>query len=416
MTTTELSRGLDAARDATLALVAGLDDRALAAQPHPDLSPIGWHLGHVAFTEAYWLHGKLAGDDQLWKPFVRAWSQGGRSKVARRELPARETLFGYLEAVRERSRECLGRVDPGSSDPLEREGYLAWLVECHEHQHRETMSMVLSLGDAPPLDGPPASPRAAEPLVDDGEAERLSIPGGHFVMGTDAHLAYDNERRLHAVECDDFGLDAHPVTSAAWQRFLDDGGYDDARLWTGAGWRWKEAQGVSAPRGWRLRDGRWMRRRLDGLSPLDGREPVCGVSWFEADAFARWRGARLPTEAEWERAARLYEASAQAQTSAAPAPRPGSGPAPVRGGASADGPTDLLGNVWEWTGSAFSPYPGFEPFPYPGYSQPYFGDHWVLRGGSFATSPVIARPSFRNWYLPHVREVFAGLRCAWDAD
>jgi iron(II)-dependent oxidoreductase len=457
MTPDHLVQRLHDARAATLALVAGLDDPGLRAQPHRDFSPVGWHLGHLAFTEAYWVHGRCGGDDRLWKPFARAFSQGGRPKHRRCELPAKGELLAYLEQVRDRTVSYLDRVDGSTeaADPLQRDGYVAWLVECHEHQHRETISMLMGLADlqgrssaaapddeagAPgggPTEGDAAAGAGAAPgdpaARHQGEPPPMvAVPGGEFLMGTDAHLAYDNERRSHRAACGDFRLDAHPVTAAAWMAFMADGGYRDPRLWTEAGWCWRQQLGVAHPLGWRFRDDRWVRRRLDGVAPIDGREPVCGVSWYEANAFARWRGARLPTEVEWERAAALHAAVDPEQPTDAALDLAGSGPRPVAadGGSggltspSAAGATptpsdlsalsDLLGNVWEWTGSAFAPYPGFEPFPYRGYSAPYFGDHRVLRGGSFATSPVIARPSFRNWYLPHIREVFAGLRCAED--
>lgn len=398
---------MEAARAHTLAFLRTLPEPALRRWPHPAFSPIGWHVGHVAFTEARWVLAGCAGDDSLCRPFARDFAQDGRPKHERAELPAREALLGYLERVRERVRTVAPALRP--SGHLLREGFLDWFLAAHEHQHRETMAFVL--GQQRAADGPQETPGCeGAPLEDEGDAPRVEVPGGPLRMGSDDPLAYDNERPAHFVDVAAFELDAHPVTCAAFARFMRQGGYDDPRHWSQAGWRWRMRTGVTAPYGWvEVAPGRWARARLDGLHPLDGREPVVGVSHHEAEAYARFRGARLPSEAEWEHAARTF----------GPGPRSllnlvTNGPVPVR--QDAETPTDLLGHVWEWTASSFEPYPGFEPFPYRGYSTPYFGGtHRVLRGGSFATSDLLATVSFRNWYEPGMRPILAGFRCAWDS-
>jgi gamma-glutamyl hercynylcysteine S-oxide synthase len=386
---------LVAARAATLAFVTELDEEALRAQPSPSFSPIGWHLGHIAFTEAHWILARCGGDASLSAPYAQSWAQDGRPKHERVEQPPRGELLAYLAEVRARVIDRLSALDVTSDDPLLRDGFVAWLVEAHEHQHRETMAIVRQLALERGLPEPP------EPATHPFETERVPIEGGLVELGTDERLAYDNERPAHTVHVHPFELDRTPACVAAWEDFRAGGGYTRAEHWSPDGWAWRERNDVCAPQGWtRDPNGRLARIRLSGgLTPLDPNEAVTGISFYEAEAFANFGGARLPTEAEWELAARVL-ATAE--------PRVGlsAGPAPVRA-------PDLIGNVWEWTSTPFAAYPGFAAFPYRGYSEPYFdGVHRVLRGGSFATDPRIARVTFRNWYEPWRREIFAGVRCA----
>jgi iron(II)-dependent oxidoreductase len=220
----------------------------------------------------------------------------------------------------------------------------------------------------------------------------VDVPGGIVAIGTD-ELAwvYDNERPRHEVELAAFRIDRTPVTNGQYRAFVEDGGYDDARLWNADGWAWRQEAGAGAPQFWRREgDGAWSRRRYGRLEDLPLDEPVQHVCWHEADAFARWRGDRLPTEAEWEAAA-------------AHDGRPG-------------GPRQMLGDVWEWTATDFDRYPGFVSFPYREYSEVFFGPEYkVLRGGSWATDAGVRRTTFRNWDYPIRRQIFAGFRCAADA-
>lgn len=391
---------LEEGREMTLRLVRDLSEEELRAQPDPEWSPIGWHLGHVAFTEASWLLGRVRMEDGLVRPYVEAFSQTGRPKLDRVRLPPRADLFRYLREVRERVREVLHR-GPSPEPPFD-DAYVASFVACHEHQHRETMAIVLRL--LRDVD----RPTAFATLEDEGDAPRLVVPGGELVIGTHDRAAYDNERPAHSVELLPFAIDAHPVTAAAWERFRSEGGYRRDEFWSSEGRAFRDAHFLEAPHGWRSGEGGWARARLHGMAPLDGREPVVGVSYFEAEAYAHWRGGRLPTEAEWEALAAL-----------SPSPRVfglvQDGPLPVQ--PDGERPTDVLGNVWEWTASAFAPYDGFEAFPYEGYSVPYFGEGYrVLRGGSFATAARIARKTFRNFYPPGTRTLFAGLRVAYDLE
>lgn len=393
MTAAPLDR-LRRARQATLGLAGELDDDALCARPHPDFSPIGWHLGHVAFTEALWVLDHGLGDRALTQPYAWRFAQDGRPKHERAQGLDRASLRVYMDAVRSAVADLWARP-PTGDEPLGR-GYLSWFLASHEHQHRETIATILGLMD----DGAEVD---APPLVDDGPPERIAIAGTAVRLGTDEPLAYDNERPSCVVEVAPFALDSHPVTAAAWLRFMDDGGYERAELWSDAGWSWRTEAEICAPRGWRRAGAGWSRPRLGKRRAIDGREPVCGVSWYEADAFARWRGGRLPTEAEFELAAASEAADPWVGLAS-------DGPRPVQRG----GLTDLLGNVWEWTADWFEPRPGFRPFPYRGYSAPYFGaTHRVMKGGSFATDPSLATARFRNWYVPSAREVNVGLRVAY---
>jgi iron(II)-dependent oxidoreductase len=276
--------------------------------------------------------------------------------------------------------------------------HYANLVAQHEAQHQETILQAIALRDDlvyrpvgilwPDAAGGPGAPFGDEIL----------ISGGPFVVGTDdGTWAYDNERPAHVVDVPAFRIATAPTSNGAFLCFVEEGGYQRRELWSEAGWSWRSSQGVTAPGNWRAPRGPgdpWCAVRFGVLAPLRPEAPVVHVSWYEADAYARWAGKRLPTEIEWEKAA-------------AGAPRGGRGPS---------GGLRTHQGVWEWTASWFRGYPGFVSDPYPEYSEVFFGETYrVLRGGSFATSPLIARTTFRNWDYPERRQIFAGFRWAQDA-
>jgi iron(II)-dependent oxidoreductase len=255
------------------------------------------------------------------------------------------------------------------------------------------------------------------------------VPGGRFSMGTSVEpWALDNERPAHDVDVPAFFLDAAPVTNARYAEFIADGGYDRPRFWSADGWRHRVEAGLTAPMHWRRDDDGWAYTRFGATTPVRPDEPVVHVCFHEAQAFARWAGRRLPTEAEWEKAARYDPVSGRSRRYPWGDEPPGPGhanlgqrhlsPAPVGAypdGASPLGVHQLIGDVWEWVDTDFHGYPGFAAFPYREYSEVFFGPRYkVLRGGSFGTDPVACRGTFRNWDHPIRRQILSGFRCARD--
>jgi ergothioneine biosynthesis protein EgtB len=241
----------------------------------------------------------------------------------------------------------------------------------------------------------------------------IEIPAGEFYMGNDAAEALDNERSRHLCYLEAYSIDRYPVTCGQYRNFMESGGYQNSDWWSADGWKWLQSAQVDRPLYW-------------SENPAFNNHPVCGVSWYEAEAYCNFIGKRLPSEAEWEKAAswdatnqiyRIYPwGEEQPNGSLCNHGNNIASTSPVDAfgkGASAAGCWDMLGNVWEWTASIFDAYPGFESYPYRGYSQVYFdGEHRVLKGGSWATFPQALRSSFRNWYYPGVRQIIAGFRCA----
>jgi iron(II)-dependent oxidoreductase len=352
-------------------------------QFHPDLSPLGWHIGHCALTERYWLRevvlGETPDDDDLQALYFPENSRKDQRAAA---LPARDELLAWARALHDDNRALLAELPSRAGDhALVRDGYLVDFLAQHYAQHLETMAYVLAqraltqandliVGEEPQLQRPAPRP--------------VRIAGGEYTIGCDALHAYDNERPGHRVTLEPATLARDPVSNAQFLAFIEDDGYRRRELWSDAGWRWREQEAVDLPVFWR-RDHAGRRHELtpDGPRALVGDAPVSGLGYWEAEAFARWAGARLPHEHEWEVLA-------------------GSG---ALGG---------IGQVWEWCANPLAPYPGFRPFPYDGYSMPWFdGNHFVLRGGSVHTRGAVRRTTFRNFYEPDKRHLFAGLRLAW---
>ncbi|MCS6781953.1 MAG: SUMF1/EgtB/PvdO family nonheme iron enzyme [Gloeomargarita sp. SKYBB_i_bin120] len=333
-------------RQRTLALIAPLTDEQLTQQVHPEFSPIGWHLGHIAYTEALWLLGEPLPYPELAPIFrVDGYAKAERSRV----LPPRDVLMTYVQTIREKVLATLPTIT------AENARLWHWVIQ-HEMQHQETITLLRVLqGNLTP-----ELPRIAAPHP------CLRISAGWMTVGSETIDALDNERPCHSRHIQTFTISSRPVTQQEFQEFIEAGGYQDKRWWSDAGWAWLQQEQITQPLYWQAD------------SPY---QPVCGLSYYEAEAYCRFIGKRLPTEWEWEAAAQQGLPS--------------------------------QGLVWEWTCSLFAPYPGFCPYPYTGYSAAYFdGQHYVLRGGSWATHPYLKRTSFRNWYLPHVRQIFAGLRWA----
>jgi iron(II)-dependent oxidoreductase len=361
-----IAEALSEARERTLALIEPLDDEQLNGVYSPILSPLAWDLGHIANFEELWLVQTVGGREPLRGELGRFYDAIENPRKIRGELPILrdEELRSYMADVRERTLDVLERVEigPDSPDPLLREGFVYEMLLAHELQHDETMLQLLQLVDGYEPVRPEFEP-GADPVPD--EPEMVRVEGGEREIGAPARgFAYDNERPRHAIELAAFEIDRTPVSNGAYIEFMEDTGAEAPMYWEREGEGW-----VDTTRGRR--------------APIDPSRPVIHVSWRQADAFAGWAGKRLPSEFEWEAARDRL------------------------GG---------LGHGWEWTSSDFLAYPGFEAFPYREYSEVFFGDEYkVLRGGSWATHPRVARPTFRNWDLPQRSQIFATLRCARDA-
>ena len=421
---------LEAVRRRSLDLLEPLGDHDLIRQHSPIMSPLVWDLAHVGNYEEIWLLETVAGLRAGPKSLDDLYDAFRHPRTERPTLP----LLGpaeartYIASVRGKVLDVLDSIELDPAQKLLNSAYVYGMVVQHEHQHDETMLATLQL-----MEGEGYRPQA--PLPPRGrrlDRTEVLVEGGPFVMGTDLEpWAYDNERPAHVVDVAPFFIDVTPVTNRDYLRFVEAGGYDDRRFWSDAGWTHRQKAGLIAPQFWRKEcEGVWTRLRFGWREDLPPNEPVCHVSYYEAEAYARWAGKRLPTEAEWEKAAttgptggkRRYpwgdheptpELANLAQRHFRPA---GVGAYPA--GASGWGCEQMIGDVWEWTSSPFAPYPGYAWFPYKEYSSVFFekGDQFrVLRGGSWATDPSAIRGTFRNWDFPIRRQIFAGFRCARDA-
>ena len=365
------------ARRATLELIEPLDDEQLNRVYSPLLSPLAWDLGHIANFEELWLVQTIGEREPLHGELGRFYDAIENPRKSRGELPIlRDTeLRSYLADVRERTLEVLDEIEIGADveDPLLREGFVYEMLLAHEQQHNETMLQLLQMVDdyelpsrlKRRLTSPFLADTGSKNEVTTGEGQTIAIEAGEYEIGAPPRgFAYDNERPRHSVELAAFTIDRTPVDNATYLQFM-------------------EETGAEPPLYWEPDGGGWVLTRMGGRDPINPAHPVLHVSWHEADALARWAGKRLPSEHEWEAAQPQLEG---------------------------------VGQAWEWTSSDFLAYPGFEAFPYPEYSQVFFGSEYkVLRGASWATHPDVARPSFRNWDLPQRRQIFAGIRLAGDA-
>jgi gamma-glutamyl hercynylcysteine S-oxide synthase len=361
---TPIAEALRAARDRTLELVAHLGDEELERQVDPIMSPLVWDLGHIAAYEDLWLVHRFAGAPLLRADLAARYDAFETPRAVRGDI---ELLDGpgaraYLAAVRERTLDALADREP---HPVVHE-----MVVRHELQHTETMRQAMALGGMLPPGEPDLPPLG-------GADGWLEVPAGPSRMGAGADaFSYDNERPAHDVDLPAFRIARRPVTNASWLHFVEGGGYERREWWSREAFAWKEDYDIT-----------------HHPSVVTGHPdaPVCHVSWFEADAFARAHGARLPTEAQWEKAATWDHG---------PHINPG---------------LEAIGRVWEWTADHFRAYPGFVAHPYREYSEVFFGDRYrVMRGGSWATDPRVATRTFRNWDLPRRRQIFAGLRLAQE--
>ena len=442
--------GLALARRRTLDLVEGITDADLLGSHSPLMSPLAWDLGHIAAYEDLWLVHRHAGLELLHPELAEAYDafETPRSRRTKVRWLGPEQAREYLDEVRARTLEVI--ADQGIGDGLVHE-----MVIQHEAQHNETMLQTLCLarlgyhhprlsaredagagGPEPPEAGGPEPARTPRP---EGEGwasglDLVEVASGSIEVGAPPdRFSYDNERPRHPATVRAFWIGANPVTNGDWLEWMHAGGYARPEWWSEQGWDVRQREELERPGGWapapdeELGFREW---RIGGDRPLAPDHPVVHVSWFEAEAFARAHGARLPTELEWECAATLdprseatrswpwgEEARWPMPANVLDAGRWGTAPAgSFPGGASACGAAGLLGDVWEWTASEFGGYPGFRAHPYREYSEVFFGSGYrVLRGGSWASSARVVTPTFRNWDLPQRRQIFAGLRLARDA-
>ena len=427
----EIADELERARDRSERLTTRiLDDAEMTRQHSALMSPLVWDLAHVGNYEELWLLREAAGIEAMRPEIDDLYDAFEHPRAARSSLPLLSPAesTAYVGLVRRKVLDALDTLPLDPARPLLRDGFVFGLVLQHEHQHDETMLATHQLrrGDVVlDLDTEPPVPTDATALP----AEVL-VPAGPFEMGTSTDpWAYDNERPARSVDLPAYWIDTVPVSVAAYRAFVDAGGYTDDRWWSERGREWRHRTGRTTPAFW-VRDGDgWARRRFGRVEPLPDDEPVQHVCWFEAEAYSRWAGRRLPSEAEWEKAASWDPVSGTkrrypwgdeppterhanlGQVRHRPTPV-GSFPA----GASPVGARQMLGDVWEWTSSDFVGHPGFCTFPYREYSEVFFGgDYKVLRGGSWATDPLACRATFRNWDHPVRRQVFVGFRTARDA-
>ena len=396
-------------------------------QHDPIMSPLIWDYGHIGNYEELWLlertFGKGLSERELYDMYDA--SLHPREERPSLNLLDRAGAGVYLDAVREAALAALEGADLAGDDPLLNDGFVYHMIFQHEYQHNETMLQTLQLAKSLYRPHEPTELPAGDKTT---ARETVDVSAGTFVMGTeDRAWALDNERGAHEVNLPGFRLDKTPVTNQAYLEFVEDGGYRDATHWDPEGWGWIRSEGITAPKHWYQPEPHsWWTVCFGFDEPLRMDAPVVHVSWFEADAYARWAGKRLPTEAEWERAAswdpesgtrRLFPWGDEPWTpEKANLDQLALRPAPVGaypGGASPCGALGMIGDVWEWTASEFSAYPGFESFPYREYSEVFFGGGYkVLRGGSWATRPGAVRNTFRNWDFPIRRQLFVGFRCA----
>jgi gamma-glutamyl hercynylcysteine S-oxide synthase len=375
-------------------LIEPLTDEQLNRVYDPILSPLIWDLGHIANFEELWLVQRIGGREPLRGDLGELYDAIEQPRKIRGELPIlrADEVRPYMGQVRERTLEVLGEIELDPGDGLLADGFVYEMLLAHEHQHNETMLQLLQMVESyepVEVDGRPAAEAVA-----DGP-EMVKVEGGpHDIGAPDVGFAYDNERPRHTVELEPFWIDRTPVSNGDYLAFMDETDADPPMYWERDG------------------EGGWVRTAMGRTEAVDPSLPVIHVSWHEADDFARWAGKRLPSEAEWEAAAR----GASRERANLDQLAFGCAPAGAYADAHSDwGAAQMLGDVWEWTSSDFTAYPGFEAFPYPEYSEVFFGDaHKVLRGGAWATRRDVIRTSFRNWDLPKRRQIFSGIRCARD--
>jgi ergothioneine biosynthesis protein EgtB len=415
----DLARRFAQIRATTEALIAPLSTEDCQVQSMPDASPVKWHLAHVTwFFETFVLERFEPGFspfDPAFRVLFNSYYQGIGEQHPRplRGLITHPTLADVLR-FRAAVDERLGALLTARPD----DASLAQLVTLglhHEQQHQELLltdikhALSFNPGHAPYAVRWPMAAVQSQPVRWFGFDGGLVEHG--FDPARDGDFAFDNETPRHRTFVAPFELASRPVTCGEMLDFIDDCGYRRPELWLAMGWDWLRSSTRAAPLYWQQHDGRWLNHTLQGRVEVDPHGPVCHLSLFEADAFARWAGARLPTEFEWELAARAQRRGVHGNF----ADRGAYHPLPQREPADRES-LQMFGDVWEWTQSSYSPYPGYRPLPgaVGEYNGKFMCNQWVLRGGSCATPTRHVRASYRNFFSPEVQWQFSGLRLAKD--
>jgi iron(II)-dependent oxidoreductase len=416
------------ARERTLTLIEGLDDRQMMGPRMDIINPLRWEIGHAAYFYEYWVLRQHLGEAPILPNADALFDSINIAHDTRWDLPLPD-LPATLDYMREVQTRVARHLIEDAADP--QRDYLTQYAVFHEDMHTEAFTYTRqTLGYPPPAFGAPAQATGEE----GGLAGDAQIPGGEFSLGASPQDAFvfDNEKWGHVCEVEPFQMARAAVSNRDFAAFVDAGGYRDRKLWDADGWDWRRSQALEHPVYWRRRGNGWEQRCFDVWRSLRPHAAVVHVSWYEASAYCRWAGRRLPSELEWEVAAAAQPAADGSRLATEKRRYPWGDAVPMpqlanldgyalgcidvgalSAGDSAFGCRQMIGNVWEWTDSVFGPYPGFTPDMYADYSQPLFGETRVLRGGGWATRGRLIRNTWRNYYAPHRNDVFAGFRtCA----
>jgi ergothioneine biosynthesis protein EgtB len=423
----ELAAWVLDARQKTLEVVSDLSDEQLMGPQLRIVNPLLWEIGHVTWFQEKWALRHAGGEAPIRPDGDSLYDSAAIAHDSRWSLPlpSRDDTLAYMKAVRDR---VLERIERGKLTAKER--YFITLGVFHEDMHTEAFTYTRQTHgwSSPVFSGlDPASSGETGPLCGDVE-----ISGGPFLLGAlqQEPFVFDNEKWAHPVEVPPFVIARAPVTQSEFAEFVEGKGYSRREFWSEAGWQWRQSAAAEHPVYWkREAAGRWLRRNFDHWVPLEPHRPVLHVNWWEVEAYCHWARRRLPTELEWEVAASAEPAQLGKELAQGKRRFPWGDEAPaseranlgwramgavdvnaLSAGDSAFGCRQMIGNVWEWTATDFGPYPGFEIDPYREYSQPWFGTHKVLRGGAWPTQPRLLRNTWRNFYPPDRRDVWAGFR------
>ena len=429
---TPLLESLREARSRTVALVADLDDEQMIGPRLAIVNPLRWEIGHVAWFQEFWLLRHLLKRSPTLATGDSLFDSAKVAHDTRWDLPllSKTNTIAYAQTILDRIGDEYQNV--ASTNGFSKEAaYFLSLALFHEDMHSEAVTYTRqTLGYAAPKFKQDTAPKQSH---NDEKLGDAFVSGGTFLLGNanDQAFVFDNEQCAHEVRVEPFSISRTAVSNGEFAAFVDDRGYERRELWSNDGWAWRESTGAKHPVYWTSDNGKWWRRKFDQIVELEGSLPVLHVNWYEADAFCRWAKRRLPTEAEWEMAASC-EPTPSGEVSAHKRKFPWGDEAPNLQRANLDwramgvvavtalpesesafGCRQVIGNVWEWTASDFLGFPGFVAGAYKEYSEPWFGDHKVLRGGCWTTRSRLINNTYRNFYKPDRRDVWAGFRtCA----